>query len=376
MSSENENEAKASKQEHSDQGQQSPSDCNEYSMEEQSDLKDYFQEESIIPGAYCKVNESYICDDNILQMLDKEQSRFKSRNRSSIKKKEKTKDSTRKKQSLSKNRTNGKESYIMRNTFENLSNRILAKSILPIGQSESTKEHSITSQLGCRKGATACGPSTFKSLNSVIKPPDPSPMNLNDIYSEVNNIGSYSRKGSVNHAYLDKKQHFKDSNSQRRISNIPTFANIIIERKESPVSQNNQSAMPKQMQTEMIRIRKGSEIDREITESGQSKRIIHPQEKGPVRILKNLDSNVDNIGNISTKQETILPLRNKTKQKRSAGNSKEVSIRDDDSPTKDPLKKRHSGFYKSSIDKKPTLPVHHFKTIKEVLFSNSSNQVI
>ena len=348
--------------------------------QEPNELQPFFEGESIIPGGIHRANESYLADDNILQMLadDKSCNPKTSRNQSTIKKKGVSKERTRKKHSLSKNRVNGKDSYVMRNTFEDLSNRMMAKSILTANSLQgSVRDTSNIAVIGARKPGVYKEPTTLSNLDHIlISPNTGSHLKGLDLRYETTADCTSSSKEGHHHLAASEVVHKPNPVSQRKGPNFSLFSNLHIEKKASPVAPKTHFEIPMQMKTEVIRLRKTSEIDKEITDTINSKRNLHNQEKGPIRILKNLDqpteSNMHSSKERTTNTNTNLPPRSSLKKRRTAAPSKDVSIHDEESPDKD-KPRRISGFSKGSIEKKAQQPVHHFKTIQEVLAQNGSN---
>lgn len=348
------------------------------SIDEQPDLKPFFEGESIIPGMFHKVNESCVGDDNILHLLEDPvlANQKKARNNSSLKKKGQSKDRTRKKHSLSKNRQNGKDSYVMLNTFENLSNRMLAKSTLTGLSTIQGSVRDTSNILGSRKQGISHDPVTLKNLDAIAKTTENTHLDKKESPAEATTDGPYHSKiGNGNHLNLDRNFH-KDQLSQKKYGNKPIFANILIEKRDSPVAPSNGRDLPMQMKTEVIRLRKNSDIDRDIIENGHSRRMIAVHDKGPIRILKNVEQLPEDLPRYNEKINTLGPSRNAVKSRRSAAISKDISINEEGNLSKEPSKRRVSNYSKSSMDKKGPVQVHHFKTIKEVLLQNSSNQAV
>lgn len=361
-------------------GQDLSPDEGGHQHEEPNELQPFFEEESIIPGGIHRANESYLADDNILQMLadDKTINQKTSRNQSAMKKKGVSKDKTRKKHSLSKNRVNGKDSYVMRNTFEDLSNRMMAKSILTANSlAGSVRDTSNIAMFGARKPGVYKEPTTLSNLDHIlISPNTGNHLERLDLrYETTADCTASSKAGHPHHLAVSEVAQKTNPVSQRKGPNFSLFSNVHIEKRDSPVAPKSHFEIPMQMKTEVIKLRKTSEIDREITDTINSKRNLHNQEKGPIRILKNIDQPNERTLNSSKerKTNTNLPPRSSLKKRRTAAPSKDVSIHDEESPDKDKHQRRVSGFSKGSIDKKSQQPVHHFKTIQEVLAQNNSN---
>lgn len=360
-------------------GQNLSPDEEHNSREGHQDLNHFFEGESIIPGGVPRINESYLGDDNILQMLaDDHSGRPKaSRNHSINNKKGSSKEKTRKKHSLSKNRVNGKDSYVMRNTFEDLSNRMMAKSILSAQSIQGSVRNIPTGAgLGERKPGLFKEPATLSNLDHILN----SPPNLNIEKKDVRfqttaDCTAHSKGNHSQHLFHDYKQT-KDQISHRKYGNAPIFTNLHIEKKDSPVAPKSHFELPLQMKTEVIRLRKTSEIDKNISDNTNSKRNLLAQDKGPVRILKNVECPVDNNPQSGEDKSGALPPRSTLKKRRTAATSKDISIHDTESPDKDKHQRRISGFSKGSLDKKHGNPPHHFKTIQEVLAQNNPNHLV
>jgi hypothetical protein len=340
------------------------------SNQDQPSLVNYFEGESIIPGGFLKVNESNLAEGNILQMLDEDLETKPQRFESTIKKKVHSKERSRKKNSLSKNRQSTKDSFVMKNTFENLSNRMMAKSNFSIRSAhESVRDTTNPQPLSDGKDSICKESTSLKNLDRPQK--SPGRVRPEKKASKMEPDGYQPAKsGNPNHLKLHK-----DLIVQRKFGHGPLFANILIERRDSPVSPPHNLELPMQMKTEVISLRKASEIDRDIDENVKPKRNVCTQERGPVKIMKPVDITSENsVPSFLKTAAKRLPCDHSKKRRRSAV-SKDVSAEGDGSLKDDRTKRKTNISSKTSVDKKPSQPIHHFRTINEVLFQGASNQM-
>lgn len=336
--------------------------------QEGHDVLEYFEGESIIPGANGRANESVIVEeDNLLQLLDQDTKNMNSIKKSrSRAKKEISKDPSNTKKSLSKSKNRqAKEAYVMKNTFEDLSNRIRANSIINLPTQNSSRLDSM-----CH--------STIKSTVHF----NPSLGQLQEIdTTQISNFESVKTSQMKN---TTLEQVFRNQGNSHHLSK-----NYQSENPKSIFSKpalNREHILPKTpekttnflpMESDVAHIRKSQEIEKAIAGYGESqakrpKNLILRIERGPIKVIKNFEvqessdrpsKNVSKTTNVSPakirrrSQASIKPEASKDHTARSSVKSQSSRTL---SGTKGIMEQSAGGGKR-----------HHFKTIQDVLQSSN-----